>query len=396
MASIGNILRRERERQKLQLSDISEETKIGIKYLKAIENDNYSVFPADIYAIGFIRNYARVLNINANELIAQYKASKNLIEPKSPIIQKEIPVSPKSKQSPPKAKKEEEKVEKTESSTSSKIKIDLEKLKTINPLPFLIGLGIIVLLVLIIVIVKNIKPTSEENKMIQFTEMKLLQFEDDTLTYDLNFNEYYKVLLGRDYHSMMVEKAIAEKEETSSDISDVILHFDKSIIQLSTVASKNIDFDSDGILDLELKLNSISLDKFNLTIRQLHTFATNTETSIDVTKTNKRPQKEEGFKIGEKGKIVFTGIVKEKNYIIVFIDGKQEEPKIYNPGAKIRFEANDVMQLKIANPAGIQAEINGQAKKLGSRGSGPANKIIKWERDPNDETMYRLVIKDYQ
>ena len=63
MNEIGDLLRRTREAQGLTLEEISDMTKISVRYLEAIESGDYSVIPAKVYAQGFIRNYANVLGL---------------------------------------------------------------------------------------------------------------------------------------------------------------------------------------------------------------------------------------------------------------------------------------------------------------------------------------------
>jgi len=48
MASIGETLRRERQRRKLNLDQVSRELKIARKFLEAIEKENFDVLPAGV------------------------------------------------------------------------------------------------------------------------------------------------------------------------------------------------------------------------------------------------------------------------------------------------------------------------------------------------------------
>lgn len=72
MNEIGDLLRRTREAQGLTLEEISDMTKISVRYLEAIESGDYSVIPAKVYAQGFIRNYANVLGLDGAELSARF------------------------------------------------------------------------------------------------------------------------------------------------------------------------------------------------------------------------------------------------------------------------------------------------------------------------------------
>ena len=66
---IGDLLRRERERQNLSIKDIEKVTSIRALYIDAIEKGEYKTLPGEVYAKGFVRNYANYLKLNANEIV---------------------------------------------------------------------------------------------------------------------------------------------------------------------------------------------------------------------------------------------------------------------------------------------------------------------------------------
>ena len=66
---IGDLLRRERERQNLSIKDIEKATSIRALYIDAIEKGEYKTLPGEVYAKGFVRNYANYLKLNANEIV---------------------------------------------------------------------------------------------------------------------------------------------------------------------------------------------------------------------------------------------------------------------------------------------------------------------------------------
>ena len=69
---VGDILRRERERQKLSIKDIEQGTSIRALYIEAIENGNYDKLPGNVYTKGFIKNYGNFLKLNGEELSRQF------------------------------------------------------------------------------------------------------------------------------------------------------------------------------------------------------------------------------------------------------------------------------------------------------------------------------------
>jgi cytoskeleton protein RodZ len=71
MASIGDTLRRERERRNLQLDEVSQELKISPRFLEAIEQENFERLPAGVFAKSFVRQYARLLGLDEEDAANQ-------------------------------------------------------------------------------------------------------------------------------------------------------------------------------------------------------------------------------------------------------------------------------------------------------------------------------------
>jgi cytoskeleton protein RodZ len=70
--SLGSYLRRERALRKMSLQDISAATKIQLKFLEALERDNYDQLPPAPFVVGFLRAYAQCLSVDPEEIIATY------------------------------------------------------------------------------------------------------------------------------------------------------------------------------------------------------------------------------------------------------------------------------------------------------------------------------------
>ncbi len=83
--TIGEILKTSREEQGLSLEEISLLTKVNLKYLLAIEADNWDVLPSTVQQKGFVRSYARVLEIDPGPLLGQLR---------SVILQDDLTVEP--------------------------------------------------------------------------------------------------------------------------------------------------------------------------------------------------------------------------------------------------------------------------------------------------------------
>lgn len=72
MPTLGEELRHRREQQGITLADIADATRIGTRFLKAIETDNFSTLPGGIFTRSFIRAYAKHVHMNEDEAIAIY------------------------------------------------------------------------------------------------------------------------------------------------------------------------------------------------------------------------------------------------------------------------------------------------------------------------------------
>lgn len=73
--AIGNTLREARNRRKLDLSEVEAATKIRVRYLRALENEEWDTLPGDAYARGFIRTYAAFLGLDGDRLADEYRRS---------------------------------------------------------------------------------------------------------------------------------------------------------------------------------------------------------------------------------------------------------------------------------------------------------------------------------
>ncbi len=80
---VGDLLRRERERQGKTIKDVELETSIRGTYIEAIEQGKYEVLPGDVYAKGFIRNYSKFLNMDGDSLIEQYNNERGFNKPET-------------------------------------------------------------------------------------------------------------------------------------------------------------------------------------------------------------------------------------------------------------------------------------------------------------------------
>jgi cytoskeletal protein RodZ len=69
---LGPALKKEREMRGVSLADIAKETCIGTRYLQALENEDFSVFPGVFYIRYYIKNYLRACGADETAFFNTY------------------------------------------------------------------------------------------------------------------------------------------------------------------------------------------------------------------------------------------------------------------------------------------------------------------------------------
>jgi transcriptional regulator with XRE-family HTH domain len=101
MESLGEKLKTARTEKGLSFDQISRETNISIRFLEAMETENFSVFPGEPYVMGFLRNYGKYLDLDVQKLISLYKTLciqeqpipvEQLLQPQKKLPKMLIPV----------------------------------------------------------------------------------------------------------------------------------------------------------------------------------------------------------------------------------------------------------------------------------------------------------------
>lgn len=70
--SLGEKLRQAREERGISLTEVAEQTRISPHYLESIERDDYKPLPGGIFNKGFVKSYAKFVNVDEQEALADY------------------------------------------------------------------------------------------------------------------------------------------------------------------------------------------------------------------------------------------------------------------------------------------------------------------------------------
>jgi cytoskeletal protein RodZ len=72
MGQLGELLKETRQNKEVSLEEVEEELRIRKKYLQALEEEDFSIMPPEVYVKGFLRNYAIYLGLDPEEVRALY------------------------------------------------------------------------------------------------------------------------------------------------------------------------------------------------------------------------------------------------------------------------------------------------------------------------------------
>lgn len=84
-ASVGELLRAERERRGWQIVDVARQLKIRRLMLDAIETGRHQDLPRGAYAAGFVRAYADFLELDSTELVRRFRAETSGLEERAEL-----------------------------------------------------------------------------------------------------------------------------------------------------------------------------------------------------------------------------------------------------------------------------------------------------------------------
>lgn len=85
MPAIGESLREARLRHNVDIGEVSAQTKIRAKYLRALENEEFDQLPGPTYVRTFLRTYAEYLGLDGALLVEAYRAEHGAASEDEPL-----------------------------------------------------------------------------------------------------------------------------------------------------------------------------------------------------------------------------------------------------------------------------------------------------------------------
>ncbi len=76
MGNFGERLKREREMREVTLAEITAATRIGTRFLEALENEDWRKLPGGVFNRGFVRAVAHYLGLDEESLLGEYDLAR--------------------------------------------------------------------------------------------------------------------------------------------------------------------------------------------------------------------------------------------------------------------------------------------------------------------------------
>ena len=91
--TVGQTLQTQRAARRITLESVARVTRINLIYLESLEKDEFHLLPAQALVRGFLRNYARCIHLDRDELIALYDQQVALPKSEAPELEWQPPGS---------------------------------------------------------------------------------------------------------------------------------------------------------------------------------------------------------------------------------------------------------------------------------------------------------------
>jgi cytoskeletal protein RodZ len=72
MASFGEDLKRERELRRISLREVAQATKVNLRYLEALERNDFEHLPGGVFNRGFVRAYSQFIGVDPDSMVDAY------------------------------------------------------------------------------------------------------------------------------------------------------------------------------------------------------------------------------------------------------------------------------------------------------------------------------------
>lgn len=78
MEPVGQYLRRHREARRMSLEEVARATRVPLSSMERLEAGQFDELPGEVFVRGFLKSYARAVDLPSEEVLARYTASRRM------------------------------------------------------------------------------------------------------------------------------------------------------------------------------------------------------------------------------------------------------------------------------------------------------------------------------
>ena len=361
---VGQILREVREEKNLSVKDVSRDTNIAIKFVIALENEDYAQFPAETFTIGFLKNYSDYLKLDTAGMMNLYRGEQ-LVESQQPL----------------------------EELTKPTVKMIALELKSNKLLPLGIILGVCLAVSLVYYFSENSdsSATVESNTPVETTEnpnpvnpslipdISYIQQsvpENSSVPFTLTPEQGFKFSVNNQQCKIFIKGVKKVDGENFATIGFNIFPEKKVYTFDSKVGSESV-----------LSYNNPELTSLRREIKIVTQAVTDNSAKIMVRLSGEAKPDSNNKPIGDVP-IQVTLYFIRSSYVEFIIDGQTGERGLVSSGETKQLEARDRLEIKVGDGGAVEMIQNGKEKvKLGRPGR-LAKKIFLKAPSPYDNTQF--------
>ena len=361
---VGQILREVREEKNLSVKDVSRDTNIAIKFIIALENEDYAQFPAETFTIGFLKTYSDYLKLDTAGMMNLYRGEQ-LVESQQPLEELTKP-------------------------TVKMIALELEKNKLL-PIGIILGVCLAVFLVIYFTDSGDSSSSSSETTITETTEtpnpvtsstIPEISFisqsvpENSSVPFTLTPEQGFTFSVNNQQCKIFIRGVKKIDGENFAVIGFNIFPEKKVYTFESKVGTESL-----------LSFNNPELTSLRREIKIITQAVTDNSAKILVRLSGDAKPDSNNKPIGDVP-IQITLYFVRSSYVEFIIDGQTGEKGLVSSGETKQLKARDRLEIKVGDGGAVEMIQNGKEKvKLGRPGR-LAKKIFLKVPSPYDNTQF--------
>lgn len=364
---VGQILKEVREEKGLSVKDVSRDTNMALKFVIALENEDYAQFPGETFTVGFLKTYADYLKIDSASIMDLYKGEQ-LIESQQPLDDLTRP-------------------------TVKMIALELEKNKII-PISIILAVILIVAFFAFFYDSSSSETSSspETNPEVKTTPKEVnantlpdIPFVNQSVPENSNVPFTLIPDQGFSFSVNNQQCKIFIKSVKKSDDKENIATIGFNIFPERKVYTFETKVGTESLLSF----NTPELSSLRREIKITTQSVTDNSAKILVKLGDQKSDSSSRAPIGDvpiQVTLYFIG----SSYVEFIIDGQTGERGLVQAGETKQLEARDMLEIKVGNGGVVEISQNGKERtKLGKAGR-LVRKIFQKVQNPLDSTQFTI------